>query len=287
MRRCKIGKVVLKNPVIAASGTFGYGREAAEFFDINQLGGFVTKTITLLSRQGNQPPRIYDLGLGVINSIGMQNPGLEGFKEKYGSFLNSLKTNVFISIYGEKSGDWEKLIASLSPEKNAGFELNFSCPNIKGNLVSENKRYIRKLMVRLRRCTRKLLIAKLSFSPQIKKTALVLQDAGIDALTLINTLPAMAIDRATERPILGNVVGGLSGPAIKPVALRCVYEVSRTVKIPVIGCGGIMDYQDALDFLSAGAAAVEIGTATLIDPLATMKIVKGLTSRQIIMNPRG
>ena len=266
---CKISHSVLQNPVITASGTFGYGRKAAEFFDINQLGGFVTKTLTLFPRQGNRPPRIYDLGLGVINSIGMQNPGLAAFKEKYSSFLNSLKTNVFISIYGEKSADWEKLITSLAPEKNTGFELNFSCPNIKGDIISEDKIYIRKLAARLRRATRKLLIAKLSFSPQIKNIALVLQDAGIDALTLINTLPAMAIDRKTHRPVLGNILGGLSGPVIKPVALRCVYELSRTVQIPVIGCGGIMNYHDALDFLSVGATAVEVGTATLIDRKST------------------
>ena len=180
--KCKIGKIVLKNPIIAASGTFGYGKEAKDFFDINCLGGFVTKTITLKPRKGNFPPRIYDLGFGVINSIGLENPGLKEFIKQYAGFLNKIKTHVFVSIWGKNLNEFKTLVKGLEEEKISGFELNFSCPNIKGEVVSADKRKVYKIIASLRRITRKTLIAKLSYSPQVKDVARAAQAAGADAL---------------------------------------------------------------------------------------------------------
>jgi len=271
----KIGRVTLKNPVIAASGTFGYGKQMQEIFDIDVLGGFVTKTITLKPRKGNKPPRIYDLGFGVINSIGLENPGLERFKRDYLESLNRLKTKVFISIYGEEFREWKELILSLNKENIAGFELNFSCPNIKKSPLYLNSKWLYSFINRLRPYTKKLLIAKLPFLSNIKDIAVSLKKANIDAITLINTIPAMAVG-AEGKPVLGNLIGGLSGPCIKPVALGCIYEVKKVVSLPIIGCGGIMNYRDVLDFLNLGANAVQVGTANLIDPFVCKKIIEDL-----------
>ncbi|MCM8756598.1 MAG: dihydroorotate dehydrogenase, partial [Candidatus Omnitrophica bacterium] len=191
--RCRIGNVNLKNPIIAASGTFGYGKEMMDFFDINELGAFVTKTITLMPKEGNIPPRIYDLGFGILNSIGLENPGLEVFKKKYSDFFTRLKTKVFVSIYGEKLNEWIELIKGLEEERIAGFELNFSCPNLEGEVISAYKNRVFKICSTLRKLTKKLLLAKLSYTLQLKEITLSIQLAGIDAVVLINTLPAMAI----------------------------------------------------------------------------------------------
>jgi len=274
--KVKISHLYLKNPVLCASGTFGYGEEFKRFFDINILGGFVTKTITLYPRKGNPHPRIYDLGFGVINSVGLENPGLKEFKEKYIEFFRGLQTAVFVSIYGRNIKEWRKLIEELDREPIAGFELNFSCPNIKEKIISCDRKRVFKIVSILRRITNKLLIPKLSFSPFIVEVSLASQDAGADALTLINTLPAMVLNPETRKPVLGNVFGGLSGPCIKPVALRCVYEVASKVKIPVIGCGGIKDFNDVLEFLECGAKAVQIGSINLVHPDAAVKIIKSL-----------
>jgi len=271
----KIGKINFKNPVLAASGTFGYGQEVKDFFDINKLGGFITKTITLKPKVGNKPPRIYDLGYGVINSIGLENPGIEAFKLKYTKFFTSLKTNVIVSIYGQSLSEWKQLVRSLDSQNVAGFELNFSCPNIKGKILSTDKKQAQQVVGELKKITKKLIIAKLSYSLGLKDMVMSLEKAKVDAVTLINTLPAMAVDK-NSKPVLGNIVGGLSGPCIKPVALRAVYEVASCVKVPIIGCGGIMNCDDVLDFLKAGAWAVQIGTANLIDPCACEKIIKDL-----------
>lgn len=271
----KIGKINFKNPVLAASGTFGYGQEVKDFFDINKLGGFITKTITLKPKVGNKPPRIYDLGYGVINSIGLENPGIEAFKLKYTKFFTSLKTNVIVSIYGQSLSEWKQLVRSLDSQNVAGFELNFSCPNIKGKILSTDKKQAQQVVGELKKITKKLIIAKLSYSLGLKDMVMSLEKAKVDAVTLINTLPAMAVDK-NSKPVLGNIVGGLSGPCIKPVAFRAVYEVASCVKVPIIGCGGIMNCDDVLDFLKAGAWAVQIGTANLIDPCACEKIIKDL-----------
>ena len=274
--KCKIGKVVLKNPVIAASGTFGYGKQMQDIFNLGCLGGFVTKTITQRRRQGNKPPRIYDLGFGVVNSIGLENPGIDKFKQEYLSLYSSIKTNVFVSIYGEKLDEWKEIVSSLDKKSICGFELNLSCPNIGGEILSADKDESYRLVSVLRQLTRKAIIAKLSFSPQIKDVALSLQKAGIDAVTAINTLPAIAVDAKSHKPVLGNVVGGLSGPCIKPVALRAVYELANVLSVPVIGSGGIMNFSDTVEFLSMGAKAVQIGTATLVNPRTCQSIAKRL-----------
>lgn len=273
--KCKIGNVAFKNPLIAASGTFGYGKEVGDFFDINKLGGFITKTITLNPKTGNKPPRIYDLGYGVINSIGLQNPGVEVFKDKYMKFFASLKTNVIVSIYGQTISEWKQLVKSLDFKNLAGFELNFSCPNIKGKILSMDKNEAYSVVRELKKITKKIIIAKLSYSLGLKDVVKSLEKAKVSAVTLINTLPALAVDK-NSKPVLGNIVGGLSGPCIKPVALRAVYEVVKCTKIPIIGCGGIMNYQDVLDFLKVGAKAVQVGTANLIDPCICERIIKDL-----------
>lgn len=272
----RIGKTILKNPIITASGTFGFGGELKSLIDVNEFGGFIPKTITLLPREGNPPPRVYDLGFGFLNSIGLNNPGLDVFIKEHIPFLEKLKTKVFISIYGENLGEWKKLILSLDKHRIAGFELNLSCPNVQGGIISADKNKVFNLVSSLRGLTKKTLIAKLSFSPKLKEISLSAEKAGADAVCLINTLPAMAVDKRTHKPVLGNITGGLSGPCIKPVALRAVYEVSREVKISVIGCGGIMSSGDVKEFLSAGACAVEIGTANLVSPSASLKIIKEL-----------
>ncbi|MCM8823813.1 MAG: dihydroorotate dehydrogenase [Candidatus Omnitrophica bacterium] len=274
--RCRIGNVNLKNPIIAASGTFGYGKEMMDFFDINELGAFVTKTITLMPKEGNIPPRIYDLGFGILNSIGLENPGLEVFKKKYSDFFTRLKTKVFVSIYGEKLNEWIELIKGLEEERIAGFELNFSCPNLEGEVISAYKNRVFKICSTLRKLTKKLLLAKLSYTLQLKEITLSIQLAGIDAVVLINTLPAMAIEENKDEPCLGNIYGGLSGPCIKPIALRCVREISSLLKIAVIACGGVMDYRDVLDYLRVGAKAVEVGSANLIYPDACERIISKL-----------
>jgi len=277
LRQVKIGRCILKNPIMTASGTFGYGEEFEKFFDINILGGIVTKTVTLFPREGNRSPRIIDLGFGVLNSIGLENPGVQEIKKRYRKFFSSLKTSIFISIYGEHLKEWQEIINSLKKEKITGFELNFSCPNLKGNILAYSKRKIAKIISSLRPLTKKPLIAKLSFCPQITEIALSAQQAGADAVTLINSIPALAFDSKGGHFILGNISGGLSGPCIKPIALKCVYETSKKIKIPVIGCGGITNCTDVVEFLKCGAQAVQLGTINLSLPDIAKKIIKELS----------
>ncbi len=277
--KVQIGNIFLKNPVLVASGTYGYGQEVSDSVELDKLGGLVTKTITPNPREGNPPPRIYDLGFGLINSVGMENPGLEKFRQEKMGFLSSLKTKVFVSVYSAEMSGWKKLVKTLNKENIAGFELNLSCPNIEGKIISGDPKETEKVVASIRQYTSKPLIAKLSFSPQVKDVSLSAQKAGIDAVTLINTIPAMVFDPDTKKPVLGNIVGGLSGPCIKPVALRAVYEVSSLLSVPVIGCGGISNCSDITDFLTAGAKAVQLGTANIIDPFLCINIVKELEKR--------
>ncbi len=264
-----------KNPIIAASGVFGFGKEMSEFFDINKLGAIVTKTITLKPRIGNPQPRIYDLGFGVLNSIGLENPGLEEFKKKHAEFLSSLDTCVFVSLYGESFDEYKVLIEELENFDFKGYEINLSCPNIRKTVKFSQKK-IFNFLSKLRELTKKLLVVKLSFHPELVAICKICENAGVDALVLINTLPAMAIDIEEKRSVLGNITGGLSGRCLKPVALKCVWEVSKKIKIPVIGCGGIFDFRDVVEFLLSGAHCVEIGTANLINPKISLKILKDL-----------
>ncbi len=268
-------EVKLKNPIILASGVVGFGKEIVKFFDINKLGAVVTKTITLKPRIGNLQPRIYDLGFGVLNSIGLENPGLEGFKEKYADFLSSLNTCVFVSLYGESFDEYKVLIRELENFNFKGYEINLSCPNIKKTLKFSQKKFFN-FLSKLRELTKKLLVVKLGFHPELVTICKICENAGIDALTLINTLPAMALDIEERKPVLGNITGGLSGRCLKPIALKCVWEVSRKIKIPVIGCGGIFDFKDVIEFLLSGACCIQIGVANLIDPKISLKILKDL-----------
>lgn len=272
----KIRNVNFKNPVLTASGTFGFGEEAAKIYDINVLGGIITKTVTLKERFGNPPPRVVETPCGMLNSIGLANPGIDKFLEEKVPFLKTLKTNVIINIAGESIKDYTELIKILDKEKwFAGYEINLSCPNVeKGIYFSSDPDLTLKITEALRNHTEKLLIIKLSPNvTDLGSIALAAEEGGADAVSVINTLIGMAVDIETGRPVLGNNIGGLSGPAIKPIALAKIFDVHKKVKIPIIGIGGISNYRDALEFLITGATMIQIGTANFFDPLSPVRIL--------------
>ena len=288
----KIGKFKLKNPVMVASGTFGYAEEFKEFVDLGQLGAIVTKTITLKPRQGNPPPRTCETPAGMINSIGLENPGLDKFIEEKLPFLKKIGIPIIVSIASEGDAD-EFIILSKRLDKIkevAAIELNISCPNIKSpvtshqspvkgkhNLISQDAKATYNLVKAVRKVTNKTLITKLSPNvTDIAEIAQAAQSAGTDAVSLINTLTGMSVDVNTRKPKITAVTGGLSGPAIRPVAVRMVWDVYQKIKIPIIGMGGIMDTQSALEFFIAGASAVAIGTANFINPRVSIEIIEGL-----------
>lgn len=282
----KIGKLYLKNPIMAASGTFG--PEYGELTDINKLGAYIAKTITLNGRIGNPPPRIVDTPSGMLNSIGLENGGLEDFlTNRILRTEVSSKTAIIVSIAGDDEGEFGKLAEALDKERRVdAIELNLSCPNVRHGrldcLIAQDEKETAKVVSRVRRATNKTIIAKLSPNvTDITKIALACQDAGADAVSLVNTFIGMAVDIETKRPILGNITGGLSGPAIKPIALRMVLDTYKKVKIPVIGIGGIMDYKDAIEFILCGASAVQVGTANFINPKATIEIIEGIKKYMI------
>ena len=276
----QIGSLKLKNPVMVASGTFGYAQEFAEYVNLKKLGGIITKTITLHPTQGNPPPRVVETASGMLNAIGLQNQGIENFLEDKMPYLRKLKIPVIVSIGGDSLQDYIKLTKILDRAKGVdALEINISCPNIKGKncLVSQDRDATRQLVKRVRGLTNKIVITKLSPNvTDIVAIAKAAEEAGSDALGLVNTFSGMSIDINTKTPRLGNVTGGLSGPAIKPLALRMVWQVAQNVEIPIIGMGGIMNVEDALEFIIAGASAICVGTANLVDPSASEKIVKGL-----------
>ena len=275
-----IGKLRLKNPVMVASGTFG--PEYGELIDINSLGAYIAKTITLNARIGNPPPRVVETPSGMLNSIGLENGGLEDFIKNELPKLKNIKIPVIASVAGDDAGEFKKLAAELSGVKRiAALEINLSCPNVKHGkrdlLIAQDEDATYEIIEAVRNATPLTIIAKLSPNiTDIKKIAKAAEKAGADAVSLINTLVGMAVDIETKRPTLGNVTGGLSGPAIKPVALRMVREVYKNVKIPVIGIGGIMDYEDAVEFILCGAGAIQVGTANFVNPAAAVEIIKGL-----------
>ena len=277
--KVRIGGLELKNPVMAASGTFGSGEEYKGLVGLNGLGAIVTKSVTLKAREGNPPPRMVETPSGMLNSIGIQNDGVDAFIKDKMPFLDKLKTAVVVSIAGHCIEDYARLAAKLDKVKGAdAIEVNISCPNVKGGLEFSREPGSAADVVRaVRKSTRKPVITKLS--PNVKdisEIALAAQEAGTDAVSLVNTFTGMAIDIDSRMPVLGNIVGGLSGPAIKPIALRMVWETARRVRVPVIGMGGIMDSDDALEFIIAGAAAVQVGTANFVDPSATTGIISGI-----------
>lgn len=277
--KVKIGSLELKNPVMVASGTFGSGEEYGNLVDLNRLGAIVTKSITLKPRDGNPPPRLVETPSGMLNSIGLQNDGIESFIKDKVPFLNKVKTAVIVSIAAHSIDDYAEIAGRLDKIKRAdAIEINISCPNVKGGLeFSKEPDSASAAVAAVKNRTSKPIITKLS--PNVKdisEIAMAVQEAGSDAVSLVNTFTGMAIDIETRTPVLGNIVGGLSGPAIRPIALRMVWETAKKVRIPVIGIGGIMDYRDALEFMIAGASAVQIGTANFVNPKAVVEIIDGI-----------
>lgn len=274
-----IAGVQLKNPVMTASGTFGSGREYGEYIDLNQLGAVVTKGVASVPWKGNEGIRAAEVYGGMLNSVGLQNPGIDEFIKKDIPFLRQYDTKIIVNIAGRTVEDYCQVVEALAGEDVDMLELNISCPNVKegGVTFGTNCTMVHHVISEVKKRAKQPLIVKLSPNvTDIVEIAKAAESAGADALSLINTLLGMAIDIYRRRPVLGNVVGGLSGPAIKPVALRMVYQVAKAVKVPIIGMGGIMTGEDAVEFLMAGATGVAVGTANFIKPDATISVLKGI-----------
>ena len=276
-----LGSLKLKNPVIAASGTFGYGEEYSGIIPLEALGGIVTKGLSLEPRQGNPPPRLAETPAGMLNAIGLENVGLEIFLQEKLPFLRKARCPVLVNIFGSTVEEYAELAKRLSAVDGiAGLEVNISCPNVKagGAIFAAEPKTVYKVISKIRRATSSFLMVKLSPNvADIGKIALAAEEAGADAVSLINTLTGLAIDVQTRTPVLGNITGGLSGPAIKPIGLRMVWQVAQVVRIPVVGIGGIVTAKDALEYLIAGATAIQVGTAHFIDPRAGLKIIEGIS----------
>ncbi len=274
-----VAGIRMQNPVMTASGTFGYAQEFEPYMDLSRLGAIVVKTITLHPRAGNPPPRITETPAGMLNAIGLQNVGLQAFISEKLPYLRTLGPPIIVNVAGESIEEYVELAKRLSDQEGiSGIELNISCPNVADGLIFGcNAVLANKLVARVRQTTRLPLIPKLSPNvTDIAEIARALAEGGADALSLINTLIGMAIDVRSRRPKLGNVTGGLSGPAIRPIAVRMVWEVARAVKLPLIGMGGIMTADDALEFLIAGATAVAVGTANFTSPSSAERIIDGI-----------
>ncbi|MCP4622734.1 MAG: dihydroorotate dehydrogenase [bacterium] len=276
----EIGSLKLQNPVLTASGTFGYAKEFEHLVDLNRLGGIIVKGLSLEPTRGNPPPRIAETPCGMLNAIGLENVGIEAFVNQKLPFLQTLAPPLIVNIYGKLEDEYARLAARIEKvETIAGIEVNISCPNVKagGMAFGVDPQAAFSVVRAVRNETGKFLAVKLSPNvTDITEIARAAEDAGADCLSLINTLTAMAIDIETRRPRLANITGGLSGPAIKPVALRMVWQVARIAKVPIIGIGGIMSAEDALEFIIAGAAAVQVGTANFINPQVTTDIIEGI-----------
>jgi dihydroorotate dehydrogenase (NAD+) catalytic subunit len=275
-----IGDLHFKNLVLTASGTFGYGSEFDDFLDVSRLGGIIVKGTTLEPREGNAYPRMAETPSGMLNSVGLQNKGIDYFERNIYPKLSQYNTNVIVNINGSSIDDYVALAERINDlEHIPAIELNISCPNVKmgGMVFGTNPASTREVTKAVRAVCSKKLIVKLSPNvTNIVEFANIVQEEGADAISLINTLLGMVVDIHKMKPSLSTVTGGLSGPAIKPVALRMVWQVARAVKIPVIGMGGIMNAEDAIEFLLAGASAIQVGTASFIDPQASVKILEGI-----------
>lgn len=278
--RVAIGKLELQNPVMTASGTFGYGREFADFVDLQRLGAIVVKGISLTPRAGNPPPRVVETACGMLNAIGLENTGVERFISEKMSYLAALGVPVIVNILGDSVEEYRQIAQRLNGVPGIGaLEVNISCPNVKrgGVAFGTDPRMAAAVTAAVREESPVPVIVKLS--PNVTDVTVVaraVEDAGADAVSLINTLIGMAIDLKSRRPRLANIIGGLSGPAIKPVALRMVYQVARVVRIPVIGIGGIASAEDAMEFMLAGASAVQVGTANFVNPRACEDVIDGI-----------
>jgi dihydroorotate dehydrogenase (NAD+) catalytic subunit len=275
-----IGKLKLQNPVMAASGTFGYGVEYARLLDLNQLGAVVVKGIRLGPVKGNPTPRTVEVASGLINAIGLQGPGVDGFIEKYWPFLKTLRVPTIINIWGTTIEEYAEVARRFDALGGVGaLELNVSCPNIKqgGAQFGTDCKLLADVVRACRKATKLPLITKMSPNVvSVAPYARAAEDAGSDALAITNSYPAMAIDIETRRPKLANVTGGLTGPCIKPIAVKLVWDAAKAVKIPIIGMGGIQDAADAVEFMMAGASAVAVGTANFYEPQATLQVIAGL-----------
>ena len=275
-----IGNLALQNPVMVASGTFGYAEEFKGLMDLKKLGAVVTKTITIKPRLGNLPPRTCETPAGMLNSIGLENPGIDRFTGEKLPFLKKLGIPIIVSIAAEEDPEEFSVLVRQLDKINtvSAIELNISCPNLqKDRLISQDAKETFALVSAIRKLTKKCLITKLSPNvTSVPEIALAAQDAGSDAIALINTLTGMSIDVHKLAPKIGSWVGGLSGPAIRPIAVRMVWETYNKIKIPIIGMGGIMDIESALEFFIAGATAISVGTANFINPRASLEIISGL-----------
>jgi dihydroorotate dehydrogenase (NAD+) catalytic subunit len=276
----KIHKLNLKNPVLTASGTFGYGEEFEDFFDIGLLGGIIVKATTSVHREGNRYPRMAETPMGMLNAVGLQNKGIDYFADVIYPRIRRFQTNIIANVSDSTIDGYVKVAERMEElDDVSAIELNISCPNVKEGGMAFGTSCPSAIAVTeaVRKVYHKTLIVKLSPNvTSIVEIARAVEDAGADAVSLINTLLGMAIDAEIRRPVLSTITGGLSGPAIKPIALRMVWQVANAVKIPVIGIGGISTAIDAIEFLLAGATAIQVGTANFVDPLATVKIIAGL-----------
>ena len=281
----KLKDLVLKNPVMTASGTFGFGEEFADFIDLSDLGGIIVKGTTRHHREGNPYPRMAETPSGMLNAVGLQNKGVENFCKDIYPRIKDYQTNVMVNVSGSVIGDYVETAAMINDlDHIPGIELNISCPNVKeGGMAFGTSCASAKEVVRaVRKVYKKHLMVKLSPNvTDIASIAKAVEGQGADSVSLINTLLGMAIDAETRKPLLSTVTGGLSGPAVKPVALRMVWQVAQAVNIPVVGLGGIMNAKDAIEFILAGATAVQIGTANFIDPQVSVKIVEGIKEYMI------
>lgn len=275
-----LGGLIMKNPVTTASGTFASGREYAQFFDVSRLGAITTKGVSLDGWQGNDAPRIAETPSGMLNSIGLQNPGVEAFTQKDLPWLREQNTKVIVNVSGHSLAEYRAVVEALEVHEGIdAYEINISCPNVDcgGLTFGTDPKVAAEVVSACRAQTKRPMIVKLTPNvTDITEIARAVEAAGADALSLINTLLGMAIDPYKRKPILARRVGGLSGPAVKPVALRMVWEVYRSVSIPLLGMGGIMTGLDAVEFMLAGASAVAVGTASFIDPQAALAVVSGI-----------
>ena len=276
----KLGGITMKNPVMVASGTFGYGPEYADLIDLNRLGAVVMKGISREPVRGNPPPRTVEVASGLINAIGLQNPGVDGFVREYMPFLRKFDVPVIVNIWGRTIEDYVYVAERFDAVDGvAGLEVNVSCPNIKEGSCTfgSNLDMFKRVIAAVREKTKLPLIPKLAPDiAGIKTFAKAAEESGADAISLINSVPAMAIDIEERRPKLGNVTGGLSGPAIKPIAVKMVWEAAKAVKIPIVGIGGISSAADALEFIIAGATAVAVGTANFTEPATAVSVIEGI-----------
>ncbi|MDR0893519.1 MAG: dihydroorotate dehydrogenase [Mediterranea sp.] len=277
-----IGELMMKNPVMTASGTFGYGEEFADFIDIARIGGIIVKGTTLHKREGNPYPRMAETPSGMLNAVGLQNKGVKYFVEHIYPRLKGVDTNILVNVSGSTIDEYVNTAEIINElDKIPAIELNISCPNVKqgGMSFGVSPQCASEVVKAVRAVYKKTLIVKLSPNvTDITEIARAAEGAGADSVSLINTLLGMAIDAEHRRPVLSTVTGGLSGPAVKPIALRMVWQVAKAVNIPVIGLGGIMDWKDAVEFMLAGASAVQIGTANFIDPTITTQVVDGMNN---------